>query len=846
MEKNSTTSVRRLYEDAKHLEQQIRNAPNGPGSYQLVRKTRLKLRDLYFSIINVDYEYSISKEVEMSLWKSCFYKPADDFRNYCKKAYRTVSHGDAKQSARAKEELVKICNSFKLFLDESKTFYLGLIKKFEQNFHLNLQNPKINENTSFLVRQAYISCHRCYIYLGDLMRYHRDLHQDSTQKNWTQATNYYQQAIRLYPESGHPHNQLAVMCTYKDFEFRTLYHYYRALFAKIPFPGTRENLTSLLERNKTKYQNVESESFQEEKNILENFLLCFVRLHGISFSCSGEELFPVVLPKALHLFEKLIQHGAIKTNLIWQLFIVNISTLHNAIEMREKEESEVTATSVKLSLTLLISFFANLLYQYLVLPSEKIGFYRNFYKPISLISSWLSLKSHFLSQPSDPAQRILWSKLRELFSKVVTKILSEGSGFSIENSDSLAPKSEDVDFQGFLPLQQLAEDQKIDFSLPQLSGIANDQRRREKIIQFAFFLCQTTWVDDEKFIYFDRNNNSFTVQNPALKSYQINEMNNISHNNINDSLSQYDLDDDNDESNNDSLFLVEKMTFNGQGTEDDEDDDELDDVVLFRPTAFIDKQGQIEESNNTTNSNFFSCAGWDSNERDRNNWVNSPNDSDSFHAATSPLRLVGLASNERDIDSMNRNNWVNSPNLMSSQKQNSPSLQSPKQQDILGVASPLNMGLYTSSNSFFPGISEDNIFSPKISSLHNSNGISPLHNSNGKPNLHNSNGISLHNSGHVNHHDFGGIWNSPTIPMNSSSFFSQFSNPLTGLSPSQIDDLVVQTNSIDLTDEPPPGLLMQRDDISTSPLIGSSNLFSRSSTGLRSFNYDESLSSLTG
>lgn len=51
-----------------------------------------------------------------------------------------------------------------------------------------------------------------------------------------------------------------------------------------------------------------------------------------------------------------------------------------------------------------------------------------------------------------------------------------------------------MDFQGFLPLQYLAETHKINFSLPQLSGADSDQRRREKIIQFAFFACQTVWV----------------------------------------------------------------------------------------------------------------------------------------------------------------------------------------------------------------------------------------------------------------------------------------------------------------------------------------------------------------
>jgi hypothetical protein len=69
------------------MEQQIRNAPvsHSPSHAQVLRKTRLKLRDLYYAILLADFEYATSKEVELYLWKSCFYKPANDYRTACKK-----------------------------------------------------------------------------------------------------------------------------------------------------------------------------------------------------------------------------------------------------------------------------------------------------------------------------------------------------------------------------------------------------------------------------------------------------------------------------------------------------------------------------------------------------------------------------------------------------------------------------------------------------------------------------------------------------------------------------------------------------------------------------------------
>lgn len=72
-------------------------------------------------------------------------------------------------------------------------------------------------------------------------------------------------------------------------------------------------------------------TFIDSFSLYSNFIFIFLFKVFISFLLFREETFPVVLPKALHLFEKLIQHGTIKANLIWQLFIVNLSTLHNAI-----------------------------------------------------------------------------------------------------------------------------------------------------------------------------------------------------------------------------------------------------------------------------------------------------------------------------------------------------------------------------------------------------------------------------------------------------------------------------------------------------------------------------------
>ena len=44
-----------------------------------------------------------------------------------------------------------------------------------------------NETNEESLSQQYISCHRSYVILGDLARYHRDLVSDPAQKNWTKV-----------------------------------------------------------------------------------------------------------------------------------------------------------------------------------------------------------------------------------------------------------------------------------------------------------------------------------------------------------------------------------------------------------------------------------------------------------------------------------------------------------------------------------------------------------------------------------------------------------------------------------------------------------------------------------
>ncbi len=85
-----------------------------------------------------------------------------------------------------------------------------------------------------------------YISIRQPARYHRDLYGHPNQKNWMKAGDYYRQSLQLIPDSGNPHNQLAVLATYTDDDFEAIYHYFRSLAVSNPFVTAKDNLVVLV------------------------------------------------------------------------------------------------------------------------------------------------------------------------------------------------------------------------------------------------------------------------------------------------------------------------------------------------------------------------------------------------------------------------------------------------------------------------------------------------------------------------------------------------------------------------------------------------------------------------
>ncbi|XP_061342799.1 nonsense-mediated mRNA decay factor SMG7-like [Gastrolobium bilobum] len=266
MDKMSAPSTReraqRLYEKNLELENKRRRSaqaqvPSDPNTWP-------QMRENYEAIILEDHAFSEQHNIEYALWQ-LHYKRIEELRTYFSAALTSVS---SKSSQGGKgpvrpDRLNKIRLQFKTFLSEATGFYHDLIMKIRAKYGLPLGYFEDSENwivmekdgkKSAEMKNGLISCHRCLIYLGDLARY-KGLYGegDSIKREFAAASSYYLQAASIWPSSGNPHHQLALLASYSGDELATIYRYFRSLAVDSPFTTARDNLIVAFEKNRQSY-----------------------------------------------------------------------------------------------------------------------------------------------------------------------------------------------------------------------------------------------------------------------------------------------------------------------------------------------------------------------------------------------------------------------------------------------------------------------------------------------------------------------------------------------------------------------------------------------------------------
>ncbi|XP_057483476.1 nonsense-mediated mRNA decay factor SMG7-like [Actinidia eriantha] len=381
--------AQRLYDKNIELEKRRRRSaqarvPSDPNAWQ-------QMRENYEAIILEDHAFSEQHNIEYALWQ-LHYRRIEEFRAHFSAALVSTSTSQGVKVPPRPDRINKIRLQFKTFLSEATGFYHDLILKIRAKYGLpldylseDLENRIVMEKDgkrSVEMKKGLISCHRCLVYLGDLARY-KGLYGegDSKSRDYAAASSYYLQAVSIWPSSGNPHHQLAILATYSGDELVAVYRYFRSLAVDSPFSTARDNLIVAFEKNRQSYSllhgdtkasaisespsqvtakgrgrgkaevklqakdaNVGARLVVEKTTGVHDtykaFCICFVRLTGILFTHTSLETFAEVLSLVSSTFNELLSLGpedelnfgtdAVENGLfIVRLISVILFTVHN-------------------------------------------------------------------------------------------------------------------------------------------------------------------------------------------------------------------------------------------------------------------------------------------------------------------------------------------------------------------------------------------------------------------------------------------------------------------------------------------------------------------------------------
>ncbi|CAB4440555.1 unnamed protein product [Rhizophagus irregularis] len=355
-----------LYKSSVELEVELRQATKSRSIFdKQVATLRSKLRDIYEKIIFLDYEFAQSKEVEQNLWKYVYYKVIEDFRKKIRALPAPAANGRSKSTSNK-----KLISSFRSFLHEATGFYYSFIQRLAIHFALKQLDPVIKkfgltiEPTEVCQRsysedikqRAVLSCHKSLIFLGDLARY-RELQSDRTNKNWSTACDYYNHARQLVPDSGNPHNQLAVIATYNSDDFLAVYHYYRSLVVKHQFLTAKDNISLLFhkaqndnspdgeadmvqkqrenggKRRFSHQRQVSSSSMAQSNKLktneaIQSFFADFIRLQSILYLKVNLESYSELKASVLNQLKEHVLSRALEPDHLLKLTVINMAALY--------------------------------------------------------------------------------------------------------------------------------------------------------------------------------------------------------------------------------------------------------------------------------------------------------------------------------------------------------------------------------------------------------------------------------------------------------------------------------------------------------------------------------------
>ncbi|XP_071443086.1 nonsense-mediated mRNA decay factor SMG7-like [Hetaerina americana] len=461
-----------------------------------------RLQRIYQQVLILDLEYALDKKVEQDLWNF-------GFKNYIGTLQSLTK--DKKNPKRNEcQALLSWC------LDAASGFYLTLLQEICSAFDLDLpfrrsagvyggrRNARNNEveyevlspaspddqdsgsqvMLSILHHQRpskssclYV-CQHCLVHLGDVARYRGQARQ---------AEAFYRHAVHVAPSSGQPYNQLALLEGSRGGgsgdRLSVVFHYVRSVCTAHPFPAGRSNLERTLmmtlprditERDTSITNSNDDFSSTSALASPSEFISCFLKLHALLLrSTDPNANVPRDAEAAWEvcwaLGKGLTAHVATQTFNSWklvQMLSINLFALYDGSKTEKNAvSSDVNSSNLVPLRTQVVhdlmagSLCAYLLPVYTLADSPEAdgdveALLRYFALPaIKLLLEWVRLDPNVLEEQAFASRLQIWPSLCRLLNALRPVLLSFN-----HSRYNHTPLPEDIDLQGFLPLQKAFSD----------------------------------------------------------------------------------------------------------------------------------------------------------------------------------------------------------------------------------------------------------------------------------------------------------------------------------------------------------------------------------------------------
>ncbi|XP_019420144.1 PREDICTED: protein SMG7L-like isoform X3 [Lupinus angustifolius] len=463
-----------------------------------------KVRSSYERIILNGHTHSELQDAEYSLWK-LHYKHIDEFRKIIQKSSGNV---ESRKSGTPQDGVVLRNNDnhlklFKSFLSQAIEFYQKLIVKLREHYGVSgeaLFHKKgcicSSVEADVMLRCQYL-CHRCLVCMGDLARYKQQCENPDVQnRSWSVAATHYLEATRIWPDSGNPQNQLAVLATYIGDEFLALYHCVRSLAVKEPFPDAWNNLIMLFEKNRLsqlqcaarevcfdflkpsgriievteaqpKHVSSNGNKFEGKSNHSTDTKLWSLIVRSISFFfiTSSLEEFPIVLASTIEELDKMLELDDIKLKTMLesytqmdiarkgpfralQVVSIIIFALKDLTDKLEKNKPEDKNDKLQLSLSAAFTFMGRFVER--CLKSSSLN-YCPLLPSVLIFVEWCSSMLDAIEVcATDQKSRRAISYFFDVFVELLNQLNNNRKG--TEKILDNTPLWEDYELRGFIPV----------------------------------------------------------------------------------------------------------------------------------------------------------------------------------------------------------------------------------------------------------------------------------------------------------------------------------------------------------------------------------------------------------